>query len=212
MSGDAAPGVDLATVAALTLAGWLLGSIPFSLLTGRLVLRRDIRTVGDGNPGATNVSRAGGRALGAVAAFLDISKGVIPVGLAIDSFGTAGLALVPIVLAPVVGHVRSPWLRFRGGKGTATSYGVLIPLTLPVGPVAMPLLLVVAWRLLAPDGWAPVLALLAVALGLLAAGAPVERVVVTLMLAGLVASRYASDLRLGLHLRAGWTGPSSGDA
>ena len=71
----------------MVMAAALLGSIPFSPLLGRLVLGRDIRTVGDGNPGATNVGRAGGRALGALAAILDIAKGAVPVALAIELAG-----------------------------------------------------------------------------------------------------------------------------
>lgn len=181
--------------------GFLAGSIPFALLVGRVALGRDPRRYGDGNPGAANVARAGGRLVGLVAAVLDIAKGVLPVGLAVQEWGLSGLALALAIVAPVAGHVWNPWLRGRGGKGTATTYGVLIPLTLPLGPAIMPVILVGLYRLVAPDGWAPVLATGLVALGLLALGARGEVVAATAVLVAILALRYASDLRQGLRLR-----------
>lgn len=182
-------------------AGFLAGSIPFSLLVGRLVAGVDPRSVGDGNPGAANVSRAGGRGAGALAAFLDISKGIVPVSIAVERLELTGPLLALAIVAPVAGHVWTPWLRGRGGKGTATAFGVLIPVTLPLGPLLMPLLLVALYRLLRPDGWAPVLSLAVVAATLAVVGAAPELVAAVAAIGAIVGSRYASDLRQGLHLR-----------
>lgn len=191
---------DPVLVGALAGAGFLAGSVPFALLVGRIALGVDPRAYGDGNPGATNVGRAGGRRLGFAAAVLDIAKGVVPAGLAVD-LGLDGAALAVALVAPVAGHVWSPWLRFRGGKGTATAYGVLIPVSLPAGPVLMPLALVAAYRLLEPDGWAPVIGLVALLLWLLP-GAPDPGVLGAIAgIGAILVVRYRTDLAGGLRRR-----------
>ncbi|MBN2386126.1 MAG: glycerol-3-phosphate acyltransferase [Anaerolineales bacterium] len=107
--------------------GFLLGSIPFSLLVGRMVAHRDIRTVADGNPGGTNALRAGGLKAGLPAILLDLLKGFVPVFFA-RRYGVAGWELVPVCLAPILGHAFSPFLRFRGGKALAATGGAWLGL------------------------------------------------------------------------------------
>lgn len=107
--------------------GFFSGSIPFSLLIGKLVARRDIRTVGDGNPGGANALRAGGLKAGVPAIFLDIAKGFVPVYFA-QRHGLAGWDLVPVAIAPILGHAFSPFLKFRGGKALAATGGVWLAL------------------------------------------------------------------------------------
>lgn len=108
--------------------GYLLGSIPFGLLLTRLSGRGDIREIGSGNIGATNVLRTGSKGLAALTLLLDAAKGALAVMLAhrfwpeAVSYAAAGA---------LVGHLYPVWLRFRGGKGVATLLGILIPL-LPV--------------------------------------------------------------------------------
>ncbi len=108
--------------------GFISGSIPFSLLLGRLVSSKDIRTVGDGNPGAANAWKAGGWRSGLPAMILDISKGFLPVYLAVHVGHLEGWALLPIALAPILGHAFSPLLRFKGGKAIGVSGGVWLAL------------------------------------------------------------------------------------
>ena len=103
--------------------GFLSGSIPFSLIMGKLLARRDIRTVGDGNPGGANALRAGGLKCGIPAILLDILKGFLPVYLA-QKYGLAAWSLVPVCLAPILGHAFSPFLRCQGGKALGTTAGV----------------------------------------------------------------------------------------
>jgi glycerol-3-phosphate acyltransferase PlsY len=110
-----------------TLAGFILGSIPFSLLMGKLFAHKDIRTVGDGNPGGANAIRAGGLKAGIPAMILDIGKGFLPVYLA-QKYGLVGWSLIPICLAPILGHAFSPFLRFRGGKALGPTAGAWIGL------------------------------------------------------------------------------------
>ena len=110
------------------LLGYLLGSIPFGLLFTRAAGLGDIRTVGSGNIGATNVLRTGRKGLAAATLLLDALKGTVAVWLA-WRFG-AGAALAAAIGA-FLGHCFPVWLRFRGGKGVATFLGVLLGLHWP---------------------------------------------------------------------------------
>jgi glycerol-3-phosphate acyltransferase PlsY len=103
-------------VALWTVIGFLAGSLPFSLWIGQWSLRADIREFGDGNPGAANAWRAGKWRVGLPALLLDFLKGAVPVGLARWQAGISGWALLPIALAPVLGHAVSQFLRFRGAR------------------------------------------------------------------------------------------------
>ena len=109
------------------LTAYLLGSIPFGLIVGKLVTGRDIRDQGSGNTGATNAYRLMGFKFGLLVAFLDIGKGVVAVKIAQLFLGNASSDLL-ILLAGVmaiVGHNLSVFLKFDGGRGVATSVGVL---------------------------------------------------------------------------------------
>lgn len=145
---------------AWTLTGFVLGSLPISVWLGRLVLRTDIRGYGDGNPGGTNVIRAGNRGLGMLAIFLDMLKGAVPVALAHYLFGVHGWPLAPVMLAPILGHAFSPFLRFRGGKAVASTFGVWSAMTVPLGPFVMGGSVFVFYKLLRSSGWAVVAAFL----------------------------------------------------
>ncbi|MGM0471172.1 MAG: glycerol-3-phosphate 1-O-acyltransferase PlsY [Bacillota bacterium] len=108
--------------------GYLLGSIPFGLLLTRLVKGVDIREYGSGNIGATNAYRVMGFGMGIIVALFDISKGYISVVLAQYIVGTNPLVIILAGLAAIVGHNWSLFLNFNGGRGVATSVGVLINL------------------------------------------------------------------------------------
>jgi acyl phosphate:glycerol-3-phosphate acyltransferase len=143
-----------------TLIGFLLGSLPISVWLGRLVLHTDIRGYGDGNPGGTNVVRAGSRGLGVLAIVLDMLKGALPVSLAYYVFKVDGWLLAPVVLAPIAGHAFSPFLGFRGGKALATTFGVWSALTVPFGPFVIGGSVFVFYKLLNLPGWAVMASLL----------------------------------------------------
>jgi acyl phosphate:glycerol-3-phosphate acyltransferase len=118
-------------IAALAIAlGYLLGSIPFGLLLTRLSGGPDIRSIGSGNIGATNVLRTGKRALAAITLLCDILKGTVAVLLAAHFFGRD--AALVAGLAALLGHLFPVWLKFKGGKGVATYIGVLLGLAWPV--------------------------------------------------------------------------------
>lgn len=165
--------MDLATsgtwapIAFAALVAFLSGSLPFALWVGRLWLRRDVREVGDGNPGATNAYRAGGPVLGAVVLMLDVTKGVLPIVLARDALGLSGVPLALVAALPVAGAAFSPFLGFRGGKALAVLLGSWIGLTLWTIPLIGLATIVVATRRLEPDGWAVAVTLTAMLLGVL---------------------------------------------
>lgn len=111
------------TILLFSVFGYLVGAIPFSYLVGILFAHKDIRSIGDGNPGGTNVIRAGGVAVGLLAILLDIGKGFLPVYLAGQQGISSGWGMIPIVLAPILGHATQPFLRSRGGKALGTAGG-----------------------------------------------------------------------------------------
>lgn len=112
------------------LLGYLFGSIPFGLLLARLAGEGDIRRIGSGNIGATNVLRTGNKPLAAGVLLLDFGKGFLAVWLAWRMWPEA---VWLAALAAVVGHCFPLWLRFRGGKGVATAAGVCFGLWWPIG-------------------------------------------------------------------------------
>jgi glycerol-3-phosphate acyltransferase PlsY len=119
-------------VIALALAAsYLAGSIPFGLLIAKVASGKDVRTVGSGNIGATNVARAAGRPAAVLTLLFDALKGLVPVVLAARTL-PGPWAPSACGLAAVMGHCFPVWLRFRGGKGVATGLGV----TLGLSPLA----------------------------------------------------------------------------
>ena len=117
------------TLLAAAVIGYLLGSIPFGLLLTRLAGYGDIRQIGSGNIGATNVLRTGNRAAAALTLLLDLAKGWAAVIIGEAWGADAALAAAGGV---IIGHMFPVWLGFRGGKGVATALGVLIALAWPV--------------------------------------------------------------------------------
>ncbi len=140
--------------------GFLLGAMPFSYWLGRLVLHTDIRLYGDGNPGATNAWRAGSWRLGLPAVLLDYLKGAVPVGLAHLTLGVTGWGLVPVALAPVLGHAFSPFLRFRGGKAVAATFGIWTGLLVAEGPMVLGISSGFFYLLQTVDAWSAILGML----------------------------------------------------
>jgi acyl phosphate:glycerol-3-phosphate acyltransferase len=110
--------------------GYLLGSVPFGLLLAMAAGKGDIREIGSGNIGATNVLRTGSKGLAAATLLLDAAKGFLAVWLAWRYLPDAApLAALGVVL----GHCFPVWLRFKGGKGVATTLGVCLGLAWPIG-------------------------------------------------------------------------------
>lgn len=114
------------------LFGYLLGSIPFGLVLCRLAGLGDIRKIGSGNIGATNVLRTGNKPLALATLLLDSGKGAIAVFIVLAITKSHDAAMVA-GLAALIGHCYPLWLKFKGGKGVATTLGTLIAIALPLG-------------------------------------------------------------------------------
>lgn len=114
--------------ALLVIAAFWLGACPFSVWIGRWILGKDIRNYGDGNPGAANVFRVGGRYWGCIAVILDTAKGIPIVTLAHSFFGLSTVAVIAVAFSAILGHAFSPLLRLRGGKSVAVTFGILLAL------------------------------------------------------------------------------------
>jgi glycerol-3-phosphate acyltransferase PlsY len=124
------------------IVGYLLGSIPFGLLLTRAAGLGDVRKIGSGNIGATNVLRTGRRELAAATLLLDAAKGAVAVLIARYAWGGDSVYIAGI--AVFLGHCFPVWLGFKGGKGVATFIGILLGLAWPVGLVFCAVWLVVA--------------------------------------------------------------------
>lgn len=127
----------------IVLLAYGLGSIPFGLLLTKTAGLGDIRAIGSGNIGATNVLRTGRKGLAAATLLLDALKGAAAVLLARMYMDDPDIALLA-GLAAVLGHLFPMWLRFKGGKGVATGLGVLLAASWPIGLAACAVWLIVA--------------------------------------------------------------------
>src|SRR5215469_15363739 len=136
------------TTVLIVFAAYICGSIPFGLLLGKLFGAADVRRIGSGNIGATNVARSAGLPAGILTLLFDAAKGAIPVWLTRHYFPEhAGLQILA-GLAALFGHCFPVWLKFKGGKGVATAAGVFLVLCLPaaLGALLVFALVVGFWR------------------------------------------------------------------
>jgi len=143
------------------IAGYLLGSIPFGMVVARFMGLGNLREIGSGNIGATNVLRTGNKKAAALTLLFDAGKGAVIVLLA-RKFATEDAAQIA-GLAAILGHCFPVWLKFKGGKGVATYFGLMIALSPVVGLAAGAIWLVVAaisryssLAALMAAGWAPI--------------------------------------------------------
>jgi glycerol-3-phosphate acyltransferase PlsY len=127
--------MKILAVCGIAIGSFLAGGVPFSWLLGRIA-GFDLRREGSGNPGATNLYRTAGAAWGITGLLLDVAKGVLPVLAARWLFPGLEMAAVVAAAAAIAGHIWTPYLGFRGGKGVATATGAFLALN--------PLVLVIA--------------------------------------------------------------------
>lgn len=183
---------DLALGAALVVAAYFLGSIPFGFLIAR-VRGIDIRERGSGNIGATNVTRSLGARLGLVVLACDMLKGVLPVvaARALELGPWAGAACG---LAPVIGHCFPVWLRFRGGKGVATTFGVLVAADPPIALIAL-VTFAVIYALVRLASLGSLAAAAVVPTAMLVAGRPRALVALGVACAVLIVVKHRANIR-----------------
>ena len=183
--------------AALLVAAVLVGYLAGSVSTATLVARRggvDLRSVGSGNPGATNVGRALGRRAGVAVALLDVAKGLLPAA----GFGMADhRAGLVAGVAAVAGHVTSPFLRGRGGRGVATAAGAV----LGSHPLWAPVVLLVWVAVVAASRWVALASVCAALSVLVVAALAREDVLWAAALALVVVVRHQPNLARRLERR-----------
>ena len=194
-------GFQVALLCAVT--AFVLGALPFAVWLARTVAHSDVRLVGDGNPGTGNAFKAGGWRVGVPTLVLEVGKAGAPVGVANLTLGMSGWALVPVALAPIVGHAFSPFLRFKGGKAIAATFGSWAGLTGYLGPLVLALSMGVLYALQTVDSWTVLGGMLLFGLFLFVAGAPLAILVVWLVNLALVAYKQRAELSLSFCPR-GW--------
>jgi len=113
---------------AYSLLAFTLGSIPFSVILTKLYKGKDVRSVGDNNPGATNAWKIGGSIFGMIVLLIEFSKAIIPIYIAIHVGDITGNNLILISVLPILGHGFSPFLKFKGGKALAVTAGMWLAL------------------------------------------------------------------------------------
>ncbi|MEO8195573.1 MAG: glycerol-3-phosphate 1-O-acyltransferase PlsY [Thermoanaerobaculia bacterium] len=184
----------------LIAGSYLLGSLSFSLAVVWLLQRADVRKLGSGNAGATNVLRAAGRWPALLVLLLDITKGIVPVRLA-RALGAPSEVIAAAAFAVVLGHVFPLFFGFRGGKGVATGFGALVAL-LPLAActaVAIFAVIVRATRYVSLGSVLSAVALPGLALLFARLGwaheLPTSALVLTFACAGLVVLRHGENVR-----------------
>jgi glycerol-3-phosphate acyltransferase PlsY len=145
--------VEYYQVLLVVVAAFWLGACPFSVWVGHRFLGREIRDYGDGNPGAANVLRAGGRKSFVLAVLLDMAKGVPFVYLAHAYWGFPDMAVVLVGLSAIMGHAFSPFLGFKGGKSIAVTFGVLLALPNPGILFTFIIFMFIAFLFIERDAW-----------------------------------------------------------
>jgi acyl phosphate:glycerol-3-phosphate acyltransferase len=177
----------------LCLVAFFLGAIPFSVIIGRWTLRKDIRQYGDGNPGAANVFRAGGKKEGALALLLDVIKGIPIVFISHTFFGLPNLAVIVIAISAVLGHAFSPFLHWKGGKAVAVTFGVMLGLPSFDVLLAFIVFVLIGFFLIEVDAWKIVFGAVATTVYLLIAkGASWEVLFMVPIMAILVIKHFES--------------------
>lgn len=181
------------TLLLLVTAAYLLGSIPFAIVSSRLFGLADPRSFGSGNPGATNVLRSGNKAAAAFTLVGDCAKGWFAVWAAgALGFGPGEAAIAG--LAALLGHVFSLFLRFKGGKGVATALGVLIGISAWIGLAALMVWLLVAFTTRYSSLAALSAAAIAPLAGLLVSDEPLVFAIL-LAMAAILVWRHAENIR-----------------
>lgn len=187
--------MEIIHFALLAVSAFWLGACPFSLWIGRWLLGKDIREYGDGNPGAVNVFRAGGRKSGCLALTLDVTKGIPLVLLAHSFFGFPEPAAMAVGLSAILGHASSPLLGFRGGKAIAVTFGVLLALPQHEILVTFAFFMFLGFLLLESDAWKVMLGPLGSLAYLLTTGTNLAEALFMLCVLAVFGVKNISELR-----------------
>jgi len=172
---------------------YFLGAIPFGLVFARWITGKDPREHGSGNIGATNAMRTGGKKVGILTLIADVLKGVLPVSLALF-LGFNELEVALIALAAFLGHVYPIYLNFKGGKGVATMFGVLIP-WLPIVTVISFVIWFISFKMKRYVSLSSILAGLALPILAWLNHASLEAILTCVVLGGLMTIRHQENIK-----------------
>ena len=176
----------------LATATYFVGAIPFGLLFARWLTGKDPREHGSGNTGATNALRTGGKKVGILTLIADVFKGVIPVSIAMAlDFNESQILIV--ALAAFLGHIFPIYLKFKGGKGVATMFGVLLPWE-PLTAVISFAVWLIAFKLTRYVSLASILAGFALPLAAWGLGASDAAIICCLVVGGLMTIRHHENV------------------
>ena len=187
--------MNIAFTILLSTAAFILGAVPFSVIVGRLVLKRDITGYGDGNPGAANVFRAGGRKAGFLAVLLDVAKGIPLVLFSHTMFGLPVMATVFIAASAVLGHAFSPFLNWHGGKAIAVTFGVMLGLPGYEVLLAFIVFVLIGFFLIEVDAWKIVFGATGALVFLFVTKTASWEILLMLMVLGILTFKHYEDLR-----------------
>jgi acyl phosphate:glycerol-3-phosphate acyltransferase len=179
-----------------TILAFVLGAIPFAVWLTRVIAHSDARGVGDGNPGTGNAFKAGGWRAGVPVLVMEVGKAGVPVGIAKMTFGLGGWALVPVAVAPILGHAFTPFLGLKGGKAIATTFGSWAGLTGYLGPLALALSMGVFYAFQTENSLTVLGGLALFGVILLFTGAPLALLAVWLLNLAIVAYMQRAELSL----------------
>lgn len=187
----------------LAVSAFWLGACPFSLWIGRRLLGKDIREYGDGNPGAVNVFRAGGRVSACLAVAADVGKGMPLVALGHSLLGMREETVMAIGLAAILGSMFSPMLQFRGGKSLAVTGGVLLALPQREMIIWVAAFLLLGFLFLRNDAWVVVLGMGGPMLYLAVMGRSVWEPLFMLGVLVMMAAKHREELKVvpGFEIR-----------
>ena len=178
-----------------------LGACPFSVWIGQWLLGKDIRDYGDGNPGAANVFRAGGRKSACLAVILDTAKGMPFVVLAHSFFGFSEVVVMVVALSAILGHAFSPLLRFRGGKSVGVTFGVLFALPQHELLTTFVIFLLLGFLFIETDAWTVMFGLAGSLAYLIATGGSSWEALFMLSVLAILAVKHFEDLKTVPRLR-----------
>ncbi|MEI7885031.1 MAG: glycerol-3-phosphate acyltransferase [Clostridia bacterium] len=186
----------------LILLAFFSGTLPFSFWLGKFFAKTDIRTIGDKNPGSSNVFRTGHLKLGIIAIVLDFAKGLLPVIILAPMLDIGSIPWIAVAIAPVFGHAFSPFLHFRGGKAVAVTFGIWTALTLWIVPSFLGVVLAILYLCfnVSTDGWKVMLGLIGIAIPLLIIQAPFAYWLILVLNIIVVGYKHRSDLTKPLRI------------
>ena len=187
---------------AMILISFFCGALPFSVWLIRIFLGKNVRDYGDGNPGAANVFRTGNNLIGLIALLLAVSKAAAPVGYAYHNLQIRGITMFLIAIAPMLGHMFSPFLAFKGGKAIAAALGVWIGLTIWIASLPAVIAVVIGIIFFTSSGWAVMLAMTAILITLLLWLPSPLLLSIWAAVTLLLAWTHRTDLRRPPHLRS----------